>query len=540
MKKLLLILFAVCLSLTKNYAQVNVQDSLALIDLYNSTNGLNWLDNTNWLSANPVNTWFGITVEENRVISIHFDENEMHGPLPASIGNLSGLQTLWIVTNSISGSIPESIGNLTSLRTLNLTESQITGIIPESISNLTNLEVLAIGRFSIFSTSGLTGAIPASIGNLTNLKILALSDNRLEGTIPASIGNLTKLVKLDLSGPGYSDNGNELTGPIPNSIGNLVNLRDLELYGNKLNGAIPVELCNISSSLQYLNIQFNQFTFEGIECIGTSAALHPFFDQSYSFQSVIPVTNNNPVLSVSAGGTLSNNTYKWYKKDNIGDPDPTAPILEKTGDSTLQLPGPGIYWAEVRNSIATQLTLLTERITIESILPLQWLGFTAQECSGNICLQWQTDNEQNTDHFEIERSKDGRKFERINAQPAYNTAGKHVYNTADFTAGYGTNYYRVKQVDKDGRYSYSIVQTVKIETAGVVMIAPNPARSFIQVKGIQQAERVTLYSITGQRLMEWQHINKDVWMNIGSLQKGVYIIKVLQNNKETVHKLLKQ
>jgi hypothetical protein len=60
-------------------------------------------------------------------------------------------------------------------------------------------------------------------------------------------------------------------------------------------------------------------------------------------------------LSVSAGGTLSNNTYQWFKKG-------TAGSVTKTGDSTFQPAESGMYYANITNSIATKLTLTTDTV----------------------------------------------------------------------------------------------------------------------------------------------------------------------------------
>ncbi|MBI4649364.1 MAG: hypothetical protein HY738_22885, partial [Bacteroidia bacterium] len=72
MKKLNLLLCFVFLFIFNSNttkAQVLEQDSLALVALYNSTDGDNWFNNTNWLIG-PVSTWYGITISENRVIRI--------------------------------------------------------------------------------------------------------------------------------------------------------------------------------------------------------------------------------------------------------------------------------------------------------------------------------------------------------------------------------------------------------------------------------------------------------------------------------------
>jgi len=62
---------------TANAQAVNMQDSLALVDLYNSTNGSAWINHTNWLTG-PVSSWYGISVTGSRVITINFITNNMN------------------------------------------------------------------------------------------------------------------------------------------------------------------------------------------------------------------------------------------------------------------------------------------------------------------------------------------------------------------------------------------------------------------------------------------------------------------------------
>ena len=90
-----LIFFSILFTGNSQTGQTNVTDSLALVDLYNSTNGPGWVNNTNWLSG-PVFTWYGITVTNGSVTYIFLQSNQLSGNLPASIGNLS--QLTWIDT----------------------------------------------------------------------------------------------------------------------------------------------------------------------------------------------------------------------------------------------------------------------------------------------------------------------------------------------------------------------------------------------------------------------------------------------------------
>ena len=59
-------------------AQVNIQDSLALVALYDATNGDHWKNNSNWL-FDPVSTWYGITLQGDRVYVINLYDNGLEG-----------------------------------------------------------------------------------------------------------------------------------------------------------------------------------------------------------------------------------------------------------------------------------------------------------------------------------------------------------------------------------------------------------------------------------------------------------------------------
>ncbi len=229
----------------------------ALVDLYNSTGGNNWTDNTNWLTGN-VENWFGINVENNRVTRVRIEQNNLTGSLPASIGNLTAATEFDLESNGISGSIPVEIGEMVSLTELDLEDNlftgtvpaalssleaiqnlslegnQLAGSIPTSLATLTNLIDLSLGD------NGLTGNIPTEFGDLVNLQYLQLDNNQLTGNIPSNLGSLTSLIELSL-------NDNQLTGSIPVTLGDLLNLQTLDLDDNELTGGIPPELSNLTN-----------------------------------------------------------------------------------------------------------------------------------------------------------------------------------------------------------------------------------------------------------------------------------------------------
>ena len=218
----------------------------ALVALYNSTNGAGWTDHTNWLVNNQAGTWYGVTVSSGHVIELSLWVNQLTGPIPPEVGNLSNLYYLFLGGNQLTGPIPPELGNLSNLQVLDLDGNQLTGPIPPELGNLSNLEYLDLWW------NQLTGPIPPEVGNLSNLQFLYLVGNQLTGPIPSELGNLSNLEYLALG-------SNQLTGPIPLELVNLSNLYYLDLGGNQLTGLIPPELGNLSN-LEYLALERNQLT----------------------------------------------------------------------------------------------------------------------------------------------------------------------------------------------------------------------------------------------------------------------------------------
>ncbi len=219
MGKIFTIITCFLLSINFCYTQVSDSDSLALVDLYNSTDGENWNDNINWLTGS-VDTWSGITTENNIVTKIVLSDNNLKGELPFELGNFTALKELDLSWNQLSGYIPSEIGYLNLLVELNLSSNNLSGSIPFEISYLTKLIDLDLYN------NQLSGEIPSEIGELIELKFLKLSINQLSDTIPDEIGNLKELLFLGL------DN-NKLSGSVPN-LSELNKLKTIYLDNNRL------------------------------------------------------------------------------------------------------------------------------------------------------------------------------------------------------------------------------------------------------------------------------------------------------------------
>ena len=246
-------------------------DREALVALYNATGGPNWTDNTNWLSDEPLGSWYGVTTDESgRVTELDLFSNQLNGSIPVAVGNLSNLQGLNLSQGLLSGSIPAELGNLANLETLVLRSTWLSGSIPAELGSLANLEYMYL------DSNRLSGSIPAELGSLVNLKHMYLANNRLSGSIPAELGNLASMQFLllgsnQLSGSIPTTLGNlanlelltlsfnQLSGSIPTTLGNLANLRRLRLFNNQVSGSIPAALGNLAS-LQGLYLSHNQLS----------------------------------------------------------------------------------------------------------------------------------------------------------------------------------------------------------------------------------------------------------------------------------------
>lgn len=233
-------------SLCDTVSEIPGTECQALVELYNGTGGPAWTTRTNWLATNTPCSWFGVTCSGGHVTRLSLYSNHLVGAMPASLGNLSALQTLALSQNQLTGAIPSTLGSLANLQTLFLFANQLNGAIPGSLGSLSHLTHL------LLAGNQLTGGIPSALGGLASLQELALSSNPLGGTIPASLGGLSSLRRLELS-------DNQLTGGVPGALGGLANLTHLFLSQNGLTGGIPGELGGLSS-LRNLSLSSNQLT----------------------------------------------------------------------------------------------------------------------------------------------------------------------------------------------------------------------------------------------------------------------------------------
>lgn len=160
-------------------------------------------------------------------------------------------------------------------------------------------------------------------------------------------------------------------------------------------------------------------------------------------------------------------------------------------------------------------------------LPVNWLSVDAVWHGEDVVLNWKTINEQNNNRFEVERSGDGKLFEKVGEVNSSGISAKlQQYEFVDkgFDISLAANLsYRIKQIDYNGVYEYSSIVTpgyrINIQKEAF-QIFPNPSATIIQISG--STEDAVLYDLIGNEILQ---LSANHEYNISQLLPGIYIIR---------------
>ena len=140
-------------------------------------------------------------------------------------------------------------------------------------------------------------------------------------------------------------------------------------------------------------------------------------------------------------------------------------------------------------------------------LPIKLITFTAEKRTGYVLIKWSTENEQNVNHYEVERSADAVHFSMIGSKNALNLPYLQQYEFEDHTPLSRITYYRLKSIDNDGNYSYSRIVAISdfSMNGNGEMIVLNPAHNAITIinKTVQSGDfDYRLLNMAGQTLQK--------------------------------------
>ncbi|MFY7963980.1 MAG: YHYH protein [Chitinophagaceae bacterium] len=205
--------------------------------------------------------------------------------------------------------------------------------------------------------------------------------------------------------------------------------------------------------------------------------------------------------------------------------------------------GPTFYG----NKVVTKVTTIPGTATTYTgpILPVDLLDITAYLANEKTVLKWSTSKENELGYFEIESSNDGKVFEKAGiVQAVGNSSNTSNYSFTDDTKFADIKYYRLKQVDKDGEYSYSKVVSVHQNNKNdEIGIFPNPVADvlILQAKGItKNSLNIELINVSGQIVKRQQFLQGSTicYMETNSLANGTYFIAVNDGTTKKTYKVI--
>jgi hypothetical protein len=160
-------------------------------------------------------------------------------------------------------------------------------------------------------------------------------------------------------------------------------------------------------------------------------------------------------------------------------------------------------------------------------LPVTFLGFEARRVNASVQLSWKVAGEENVARYEVERSSDGRSFQTI---ASFTPHGKDAYTHTDAATASGTVYYRVKNVDTDGKYKYSTIVRYANGRSDVVLKAfPQPVLNHLTLQHPTISGRALVSLSTADGRVVHSVVpatgSMQTFVNMSSLGKGLYLLR---------------
>lgn len=425
---------------------------------------------------------------------------------------------------------PDKIRNLTGNNPLNI---GLTDSIPMALSDTlvgTNLLYRLLNTLTIPPSKMLTvnpGVIVQIPSGGTQLIV--------QGTLNAkgSADNYAQFVRLN----GYS--GNQQTPIIVDtgSINTLIKYVIIDQFGYYYNNNSTTTILIKSSSCNFTNAIVQNSRGVGVEIENCS----PTFTQSCFYSN-----SNGAVLSISGNPTFFHCNFSG-NTSGINNTSATDSVYARNcywGDALgpLQsITNPTGVGDSVSSTVVYQPFASDMFNCSEEVMPVALLNFKATYSSVKlISCAWQTTSENNSDYFTIQRSTNAINFSDIGKINAAGTStAVRSYSYADNTfSDLGANrlYYRLEEVDHDGRKQFSNIATVDIGN-NKLFVYPVPANNIIHIslpQPLSQNASVSLYNINGKMVISQKIISYSLnqQLNVAGLAAGNYKMVIADNGKK--------
>ena len=244
----------------------------------------------------------------------------------------------------------------------------------------------------------------------------------------------------------------------------------------------------------------------------------------WSFATYAQGSNNIYIGGIGDGWSFATFAQVGNGIYNGGNGDGWSSLNFQQAGNNIFLGGQGDGWASTYRALGP--------------LPVIFVSFTAEKQGNASLLQWQTATENNTAHFDVERSLDAVFFQKIGSRVAAgNSSVPLSYSFVDAQPLQGYNYYRLKQVDKNGAFVYTPTRMLLFASVGMqtIKVYPVPATASITVElpASTQNEDVAInlsnalgVTVQQQKLSRYRAGNQSS-LNLSTLPAGVYTLQVV-------------
>ncbi len=415
-----------------------------------------------------------------------------------------------------------------------------------TLNNVT-MNQIAAGSLTLYNNAtsnliiGVSGILTLTQGRIiTGTREVNVTNSAVAG---CSVGNATSYVEGDLR-RAIAAAANSYNFPVGDGTSVLAP------------GIVGYELANVTYSVAptatyNLLAHFYRWTLGGVAFPGVGPAASECLTATYN---ALPTFDHGYWrIDASIGaptGTYRATLYNQAMSNNTGSG--WTVVKGVSGSGAFGLSGACFVASIAAQTRRDNLTGFSDFTTVQSQnpLPIELLFFNAEIKGKDVLNSWSTSAEINNDHFEIERSTDGNEFTKIAEVQGYGpgVSGQTLnYSFYDKDVCGLVIYYRLKQVDIDGRHSYSKVASVNCKDAmPELVVYPNPANTILNVNFNLTADEKTtvqIMDLVGKIVMRKELIAQTGFNNtsfeIKDIPSGVYYLLVKNNDDSELRRQVK-
>jgi hypothetical protein len=406
------------------------------------------------------------------------------------------------------------------------------------------------------STINLLGTTSTSIAGTTSTETLGTLSVNKTGTVTIPVGKV-----IQIAGNGNFSNG------IINQNGTLIFLNGASTSGANNNSYVNGQVIKVGTQAFAFPIGISNF-YRPISISAPSIVTDHFTAQYFLADASPSYTHTSKdatidhigrceywILNRTGGSSNVNVTLSWNTTScgvtNLSDllvarwDAGQAKWKDEGNGGTTGNTTSGTIVTAAPVTLFSPFTLASR--TAANPLPIELVSFNCSNTNrNNNMLRWVTASESNNDYFSIERSSDGINFEIIGKQNgAGNSVTRLEYTFNDQNPIKGISYYRLKQVDFNGKFTYSEICSVTNIGDSGVNFYPNPVRNNLTIdydfSEKPSSNIVTVTDVTGKLVqVSTSFSDSKVSLDCSNLAEGIYFLKVLIGEKEVVNKFTVQ